>query len=66
LSYEIPLGHVDYYPAGGAHQPGCTEYCGPLGCRDNDFIELLGRGCSHGRAKDYFIGGAGNNRDEIY
>jgi hypothetical protein len=47
-----PLGHVDFYPQGGEHQPGCTEICF-LGCTDNDLFDLAG--CSHDRAIDYFI-----------
>ncbi|XP_066963447.1 pancreatic lipase-related protein 3-like isoform X2 [Macrobrachium rosenbergii] len=41
------LGHVDYYPNGGAHQPGCTAA--------GSWTELLTAGCSHGRSYEYWI-----------
>eukprot|EP00095_Tigriopus_kingsejongensis_P010818 maker-scaffold2896_size11495-snap-gene-0.3 protein:Tk10818 transcript:maker-scaffold2896_size11495-snap-gene-0.3-mRNA-1 annotation:"hypothetical protein DAPPUDRAFT_303061" len=54
LSFMSPMGHVDFYPAGGDHQPGCTEIC--LGdCTENDIIDLIKGGCSHSRANKYFV-----------
>ncbi|KAJ8969604.1 hypothetical protein NQ317_011318 [Molorchus minor] len=40
--YAAPIGHVDYYPNDGAHQPGCPS-------REID------DNCSHARSTIYFI-----------
>jgi len=54
LSFKEPLGHVDFYPGGGAHQPGCTDLC-IIDCYNETIIDLLKGGCSHGRANDYMV-----------
>jgi len=41
-----PLGHLDFYPAGGVNQPGC-EFGGP------DYLPL--GICHHKRASPYFL-----------
>jgi len=54
LSIPKPLGHVDFYPAGGSHQPGCTEICFGLACANATIDDLIKGGCSHERANQYF------------
>lgn len=48
LGMSMPLGHVDYYPNGGAIQPGCLM-TGPLA----DPVERVA--CNHRRSYRYFI-----------
>jgi len=56
LSIMKNIGHMDFYPAGGAHQPGCVNECtGEKRCSENNIYDLIQGGCSHSRAKDYFM-----------
>jgi len=54
LSIMKSIGHADFYPAGGKHQPGCTDLCLESMCNINNINDLILGGCSHGRANTYW------------
>eukprot|EP00088_Acartia_fossae_P063703 TRINITY_DN7785_c0_g1_i5.p1 TRINITY_DN7785_c0_g1~~TRINITY_DN7785_c0_g1_i5.p1 ORF type:complete len:358 (-),score=46.80 TRINITY_DN7785_c0_g1_i5:28-1080(-) len=55
LSTMVAIGHYDFFPAGGSHQPGCTDLCVVTACNENDINDLIKGGCSHSRAVEYFV-----------
>jgi len=68
LSIKKSLGHADFYPAGGVHQPGCVEACiiPDIMCYNVSIEDLIKGGCSHSRANEYFqesiLAGAGGDQ----
>merc|ERR1712215_59182 len=56
LSIKKSIGHVDIYPAGGSHQPGCVEACiiPDVMCYNISIEDLIKGGCSHERANSYY------------
>jgi len=55
LSMPTNLGHMDFYPNGGQHQPGCVPLCTPLTCPVKNLVEFLTGGCSHRRSEQLYI-----------
>jgi len=54
LSMKRPVGHMDFYPEGGQHQPGCVEACIGSMCMNITIEDLIKGGCSHERSNAYF------------
>jgi len=55
LSILKGIGHRDFYPAGGRHQPGCIDICIGEVCSEDNINDLIRGGCSHGRSHEYFV-----------
>ncbi|XP_045602586.2 pancreatic triacylglycerol lipase [Procambarus clarkii] len=51
IALHQPLGHVDFYPNGGRHQPGCVVTPEDV---LTDWIDLFG-GCSHARVTELWV-----------
>ena len=53
-----PIGHLDYYPNSGKHQPGCNEgVLNSITMEKGSLFRGLKRflGCNHIRSYEYFI-----------
>ena len=55
LSLPEKLGDVDFYPNGGAHQPGCNDVCMVGLCFEFNLWDLFSGSCSHSRAHQFYI-----------
>jgi len=63
LSIFEGVGHMDFYPNGGRHQPGCKDLCFLDSCAEKEHVDvddqidvLFSSGfCSHSRAVEYFV-----------
>ncbi|KAG8175503.1 hypothetical protein JTE90_009137 [Oedothorax gibbosus] len=54
----MPIGHMDFYPNGGSHQPGCTgssQMDNVIGTIINDTIRYTNPSCDHSRANELFL-----------
>ena len=46
-----PLGHIDFYPNDGLHQPGCDDLLG----LESGISDLIRGGCSHREVNEVFF-----------
>ena len=67
LTMDWNVGHVDFFPNGGKHMPGCTDKHPSFWEMHWDFYQtvagLMSTQCSHGRANSYYAESIEHRKD---